>query len=109
MNALVLEKGKIRLKDIPAPVPLEDEALVRVLKAGICNTDLEIVKGYMDFEGVPGHEFVGKVVESSEKTLQDKRVVGEINIACGKCELCQEGKEKHCPSRNVLGIYKKKY
>jgi len=91
MNALVLDKGRLRLKDIPSPVPLKEEVLLRVLKAGICSTDLEMVKGYMDFEGVPGHEFVGQVVEAPEKTLIGKRVVGEINIACGKCELCQEG------------------
>lgn len=91
MKALFLDKGRLRLKDIPSPVPLKDEVLLKVLKAGICSTDLEIVKGYMGFEGVPGHEFVGKIVESSEKTLLGKRVVGEINIGCGKCELCQEG------------------
>ncbi len=59
MNALVLDKGRLMLKDIPSPVPLKEEILLRVLKAGICSTDLEMVKGYMDFEGVPGHEFVG--------------------------------------------------
>lgn len=91
MKALLLEKGELMLKDIPSPLPLKEEVLLKVLKAGICSTDLEMVKGYMDFEGVPGHEFVGKIVESSEKTLLGKRVVGEINIACGKCELCQEG------------------
>lgn len=91
MNALVLDKGRLRLKDIPPSLPLKDEVLLKVLKAGIYRTDLEMVKGYMDFEGVPGHEFVGQVVEAPEKNWEGKKVVGEINIACGKCELCQEG------------------
>lgn len=107
MKALILKKGELRLEEIPLPLPARDEALVKVLKCGVCNTDLEIMKGYMDFEGVPGHEFVGQVVESSKKGWQGRRVVGEINIACGHCVFCREGKEKHCPSRHVLGIYKK--
>lgn len=104
MKAVVLEKGEIRLKDIPQPSPSESEALVKVLKAGICNTDLELVKGYMGFEGVPGHEFVGRVIQAPKKSWLGKRVVGEINVSCGECALCRRGLPGHCLARQVLGI-----
>lgn len=107
MRALVLENNKLKIKDVTKPVPLEGEALVRVLKAGICNTDLELVKGYMDFSGVLGHEFVGQVAQTLEKCFMGKRVAGEINISCGECEYCREGRRTHCPSRNILGIHNK--
>lgn len=107
MKALVLENKKLLIKDIPSPLPSEKEALVKVLKAGICNTDLELVKGYMAFEGVPGHEFVGCVVQALNKSWVGKRVVGEINIPCGQCEFCRKGEAKHCPSRDILGITNK--
>ena len=77
------------------------ESLVRVLRAGICNTDIEITKGYMGFHGVLGHEFVG-IVESGE--LKGERVVGEINAYCGECATCRRGDETHCPNRTTLGI-----
>jgi len=78
-------------------------ALIRVLRAGICNTDVEIVRGYLRFRGVMGHEFVG-VVEEGPDEWKGVRVVGEINFACGSCPLCQAGLRRHCPSRRVLGI-----
>ena len=78
-------------------------ALVKVHLAGICSTDLQILKGYMDFRGVPGHEFVGSVVEGPQELI-DKRVVGEINFACGRCDYCHRGLGRHCPSRSVMGI-----
>jgi len=106
MKALLQKQGKISVQDVPEPQPLEGEALIKVRKAGICNTDLEIVKGYMDFEGILGHEFVGEVVEASRNWLR-KRVVGEINLGCGRCEYCCQGLENHCPSRSVLGIHRK--
>lgn len=83
----------------------EGEAVVRVTLSGICNTDVEIVRGYAGFEGTIGHEFVG-VVESapSEPSLVGERVVGEINAGCGDCELCRAGDSRHCPRRTVLGI-----
>jgi len=88
-----------------APVPRrEGEALVQVICAGICNTDLEIVKGYAGFRGTPGHEFVGRVVESPDARLAGRRVVGEINAGCGQCEVCLQGDSRHCASRTVLGI-----
>ena len=88
-----------------APVPeREDEALVEVLCAGICNTDLEIVKGYAGFQGILGHEFVGRVAESHDRALTGRRVVGEINAGCGQCLLCTTGDSRHCPTRTVLGI-----
>jgi threonine dehydrogenase-like Zn-dependent dehydrogenase len=88
-----------------APVPARpDEALVQVLRAGICNTDLEIIKGYAGFRGTLGHEFVGRVVESPDKDLIGRRVVGEINAGCGLCALCRTGDARHCPERTVLGI-----
>jgi len=94
------------LEHLPVPTPDKNEALIKVLVAGICNTDLEIVKGYMNFNGVIGHEFVGRVVEinGESKELQGKRVVGEINCGCGQCPLCRRGLERHCQEREVLGI-----
>jgi threonine dehydrogenase-like Zn-dependent dehydrogenase len=103
MKAFVVD-GEAALKEIPRPEPPLGEALVKVTAAGICKTDVEIVKGYMDFVGVPGHEFVG-VVESSPVAEQiGTRVVGEINVGCGECGLCRRGLERHCPHRSVLGI-----
>ena len=96
--------GKLELQP-DAPVPRrEGEALVRVICAGICGTDLEITKGYSNHRGTLGHEFVGRVEESSRSELIGKRVVGEINAGCGKCSLCASGDSRHCGSRSVLGI-----
>jgi threonine dehydrogenase-like Zn-dependent dehydrogenase len=104
MKALRFENNSLRLSEVDAPAR-EGEALVRVLLAGVCNTDLEIVRGYAGFEGTLGHEFVG-VVESApgDSSLEGKRVVGEINAGCGLCELCRAGDPRHCPRRTVLGI-----
>ena len=107
MKAVILKDKNISVEDVPIPMPEEGEALLKVIKAGICNTDLELMKGYMDFEGILGHEFMGRVVESPEKEWLGKRVVGEINIPCGCCEICSENDPKHCPSRKVLGIHQK--
>ena len=82
----------------------EGESLVRVTKSGICNTDIEIVRGYAGFEGTIGHEFVGVVEESMDPSWVGKRVVGEINAGCGRCPLCIAGDPRHCPDRTVLGI-----
>ncbi|HEX5735117.1 MAG TPA: alcohol dehydrogenase catalytic domain-containing protein [Blastocatellia bacterium] len=82
----------------------EGEALIQVLSAGICNTDLEIVKGYAGFHGILGHEFVGRVVESDDARLTGRRVVGEINVGCNECDLCSEGDSRHCRRRTVIGI-----
>jgi threonine dehydrogenase-like Zn-dependent dehydrogenase len=86
------------------PPATEGDTLIRVRRAGICSTDLEICKGYMGFRGVLGHEFVGEVIESSDKDLHKQRVVGEINIVCGRCDLCLAGLSTHCRKRTVLGI-----
>lgn len=96
MRALWLEERQLRLRD-DVPVPSrEGEVLVRVLMAGVCNTDLELTRGYYPFTGIPGHEFVG--------LANGKRVVGEINAVCGSCEACLAGRRTHCDRRNVLGI-----
>src|SRR5512140_3368863 len=101
MHALVFD-GKLKLEHAyPLPQAPEDESLVRVLRAGICNTDLEILRGYMSYSGVLGHEFVG-VVESGE--MQGERVVGEINAYCGECPTCRRGDQTHCSNRTTLGI-----
>ena len=104
------EKLELR-SDLPLPLPAVGEALIKVLFAGICNTDIEITKGYMGFKGIPGHEFVGIVedVNGSDKSLIGKRVVGDINCACGKddCEYCSRDLGRHCPERTTLGIYKR--
>jgi threonine dehydrogenase-like Zn-dependent dehydrogenase len=104
MKALIVENGEIGLKKVQDPVPGPGEALVKVLKAGICNTDLEILKGYMAFSGILGHEFVGLVEDAPQKEWIGQRVVGEINLFCGTCAFCVRGETKHCPFRKVLGI-----
>jgi threonine dehydrogenase-like Zn-dependent dehydrogenase len=106
MKAIVFD-GKLKyMKNCPAPEPEAGEALIRVKLAGICNTDLEIMKGYLGFQGVIGHEFVGIVekINSSRAGLAGKRVVGEINCGCGLCDYCLKGLEKHCPERKTIGI-----
>lgn len=103
MLALRIEKKRLAVKNVVKPDE-PDEALVRVLLSGICNTDLEIARGYAGFNGTIGHEFVGLVEESSDRKLVGHRVVGEINAGCGKCDLCRAGDSRHCASRTVLGI-----
>lgn len=104
MKALRYQGGKLALADIDKP-SRPDEASVRVLKSGICNTDIEIVRGYAGFEGTIGHEFVGVVEEAPDRPdLVGKRVVGKINAGCGDCERCRSGDPRHCPQRTVLGI-----
>ncbi|MFM7614477.1 MAG: alcohol dehydrogenase catalytic domain-containing protein, partial [Synechococcales cyanobacterium] len=104
MKALWLENKELQLKtDIPIPQPPKGEAVVKVLRAGICNTDLELIRGYYPYSGILGHEFVG-VVERGPNHLINQRVVGEINAACGHCRFCLEGKPTHCENRTVLGI-----
>jgi threonine dehydrogenase-like Zn-dependent dehydrogenase len=104
MEGLWLEDQQLQLRsDIPKPQPPEGEALVRVLCAGICNTDLELLRGYYPYKGVLGHEFVG-VVEQGPPHLTNQRVVGDINAACGHCHYCQSGCPTHCEHRTVLGI-----
>ncbi len=102
MKALYLDE-KLELRDIALPEPGRDQALVKVNMAGICNTDVELVKGYMGFAGVPGHEFVG-VVEDGAGSWFGKRVCGEINFGCGACGYCARGLSRHCPNRSVMGI-----
>lgn len=106
MQALWLEDRHLRFRsDCPAPDAPAGEAVVRVLVAGICNTDLEMVKGYYPFAGVPGHEFVGRVEKSpSAPERVGQRVVGEINASCGACDTCRAGRPTHCERRTVLGI-----
>jgi threonine dehydrogenase-like Zn-dependent dehydrogenase len=110
MRALVLkhstsQESRIALRDdYPMPTPPPGESLVRVCLAGICGTDLEMARGYMGFAGIPGHEFVGDVVRTSTGALAGRRVVGEINAACGDCESCRADMGRHCPARTVLGI-----
>ncbi|MGC1195450.1 MAG: alcohol dehydrogenase catalytic domain-containing protein [Geitlerinemataceae cyanobacterium] len=104
MQAIWLENQQLQLRtDVPVPEPKDGEALVRVLQAGICNTDLELLRGYYPYAGIPGHEFVG-VVESGPESLLNRRVVGEINAACGECHFCRRGVPTHCENRTVLGI-----
>ena len=105
MRALTLRSGLEYCQQYPAPSPAGGEAVVRVIQAGICATDLQLVQGYMGFQGVPGHEFVGIVQEAPHHTdLIGKRVVGEINAACRACQVCQAGRPTHCPHRTTLGI-----
>jgi len=107
MKAILFGKELMFTENQPAPEPKEDEALIKVLTAGICNTDIEITKGYMGYTGILGHEFVGIVekINSKNQELLGKRVVGEINCGCQTCDYCQIGLETHCQDRTVLGIF----
>lgn len=104
MRALWLEQQRLRVRDDVEAPRAADEALVRVTCAGICNTDLELVRGYYPFTGVPGHEFVGVVERSPDPAWVGRRVVGEINVSCGACAACAAGRRTHCERRTVLGI-----
>lgn len=106
MKALYFD-GTTLTMDANHPAPKPGEALVRVRLAGICGTDLEMIRGYMSYAGILGHEFVGVVESSGNPQLVGKRVVGEINAGCGRCNYCRTGIERHCPERTVLGIYKR--
>lgn len=102
MRAVVLEQGSVTVRtDYPQPQPTESEVRLRVLCAGICETDLQLMRGYMGFRGVLGHEFVG-IAESGPHA--GRRVVGEINCSCRQCETCLAGRPTHCPHRSVIGI-----
>lgn len=104
MRALRVEDGTTSLVEIPRPEP-GGEALVRVVLSGICNTDLELARGYAGFRGTIGHEFVGVVEEPGDGGIpRGRRVVGEINAGCGACPRCLRGDPRHCPGRTVLGI-----
>ena len=95
----------LRLADNYAhPQPPPGEVCIRTTLAGICNTDLEILNGYADFQGVLGHEFVGLVAQAEDPALLGRRVVGEINVSCGQCPTCRAGRPTHCPQRTALGI-----
>lgn len=106
MLAVCLSNGAVALRDDVRPRRRPGFALIRLLYGGICNTDLELQRGYYGFRGMPGHEFVGEVVSADNQKLVGQRVVGEINVACGKCEWCRRSLGRHCPKRTVLGIVK---
>ena len=106
MLAVHLERGVVSVGKQPRPRRPEGFAIIRLLYGGICNTDLELQRGYYGFRGTPGHEFVGEVVEADDPKLIGQRVVGEINLACGRCEWCARNLGRHCPHRTVLGIVK---
>jgi threonine dehydrogenase-like Zn-dependent dehydrogenase len=105
VRALCWDGSRLALaRDVPPPTPAAGDALVRVALAGICRTDVEITRGYLGFRGTLGHEWVGRVVAASDPALVGRRVVGEINFACGRCARCAAGLGRHCPTRRVLGI-----
>ena len=98
-------KGAVYREDLPMPVPGEGESLIRILCAGVCNTDREVLRGYRpDFRGVMGHEFVGRVEASSDPSWVGRRGVGELNAGCGHCIYCRTGREKHCLERKGIGM-----
>ena len=107
MSGLWLEDQKMSLRsDLPLPELKADEVLIKVLLAGVCSTDLEMLRGYYPFTGIPGHEFVGQVVDcSGHPELLGKRVIGDINISCGECERCLNQEPSQCMHRRTLGIF----
>ena len=106
MRGLWLQDGRLSVRsDLLLPVPGPGEALVRVRLTGVCATDLELLRGYSPFTGIPGHEFVGEITAAPEQPGRvGERVVGEINLPCGQCTPCQAGRGNHCERRRVLGI-----
>jgi len=103
MRAIVVEAGQAAVRELPQPSPASGEVLIKVRLAGICSTDLEILRGYAGYSGILGHEFVGTVVAGSPR-LAGKRVVGQINCVCGRCDMCASGLSHHCRRRTVVGI-----
>ena len=103
MRALLFDNNEARVAEVAEPQACDESVLVRVSLAGVCNTDLEIVNGYMQFSGILGHEFVGRV-EAGPPEWRGQRVVGEINFACRSCPICAQGLHRHCPSRAVMGM-----
>jgi len=106
MLSVCLDNGVVSVRRQPVPRRPEGFALIRLLYGGICNTDIELQRGYYGFRGTPGHEFIGEVVEADDRRWIGQRVAGEINLACGECEWCARGLGRHCPKRTVLGIVK---
>jgi alcohol dehydrogenase len=104
MLAVHLEDHQVHVRKRRPPQRRDGFALIRLLCGGICNTDLELQRGYYGFSGTPGHEFVGEVIQSDNPGLLGRRVVGEINLGCEKCDWCRRGWKRHCPDRTVLGI-----
>jgi len=104
VRALVFDQSLSLRPRYPEPPESDGDTLLRVRQAGVCSTDLEITKGYMGFRGVLGHEFVAEVIASPNKDLIGQRVAGEINVVCGRCDLCLSGLSSHCRNRSVLGI-----
>ncbi|HET9222566.1 MAG TPA: alcohol dehydrogenase catalytic domain-containing protein [Roseiflexaceae bacterium] len=105
MYALHFDRQLRLVDDYPEPQLLPGEAIIRPHLVGICNTDIELTRGYMGFHGVLGHEFVGTVVACEDPSWAGRRVVGEINAACGRCATCRRGDASHCPERTTLGIH----
>ncbi|HME10788.1 MAG TPA: alcohol dehydrogenase catalytic domain-containing protein [Bryobacteraceae bacterium] len=106
MLAVHLEGGAVMVRQVAKPRRPAGFASIRLIYAGICNTDLELRRGYYGFRGTPGHEFVGEVIDADTRELIGKHVVGEINLSCGRCEWCARSLGRHCPTRTVLGIVK---
>src|SRR5580692_5400074 len=107
MLAVHIENGEVTVRQVERPARPAGFALLRLLLGGICNTDLELQRGYYGFAGTPGHEFVAEVVAADTADLVGKRVVGEINLACHACDWCARGLARHCPQRTVLGIVRR--
>lgn len=104
VRALQFVDKKIAVSELSPPEVAAGEALVRVVRAGVCNTDIEITRGYFDYSGTLGHEFVGVVEKAADTAMVGKRIVADINCACGRCAVCLAGGAHHCPTRTVLGI-----
>lgn len=105
MKAIVFGKQTISFSQVPIPVPAENEVLVKIQFAGICSTDIELYRGYHDFSGIPGHEFIGEVTRAPNyPELEGRRVVADINCGCGQCDICNTGDQRHCRNRTVIGI-----
>lgn len=104
MQALQWNGTNLAVNEVPAPVPAQGEVLVRLSRAGICNTDLEIIRGYYPFHGTLGHEFVGVVAQAEDDSLVGKRIVADINASCHACRMCRAGHPHHCLKRTALGI-----
>src|SRR5579863_8317489 len=101
MLAVHLQDGRVEVREVVMPERPAGFALIRLLCGGICNTDLELQRGYYGFSGTPGHEFVGIVEEADSREWIGRRVVGEINLACADCSWCRRGMGRHCPARRV--------